>query len=293
MSEEKRENGTVRAFFNISHDLMVQLDADGIIQDCNSTWCERLGGRADGFLGRPFLDFVDTDDQNRMQDLLGHEGPHFSGGGFEMRLLHGDGSVVWVKPAAQKLSDPPIWVMAFKDLTVQKRFEAELHRSELIDDLSGAYNRRYFLNRAFEELLRSVRYQSEISLLLINLDGLADINEQYSQYAGDQVIRKSAQTCLKTLRNTDLFGRMGDGAFACLLVETPLEGALVIADRIRSAIAGNEIVYRDSLLTITASVGVSGRSGSDVSIEEMLNRAQNALNEAKQAGGNRVAKAAQ
>ncbi len=288
MKEDKKKSDDYRAFFDMSHDLMLRVGRKGDILEVNKRWYERLGGGQGRYTGRDWLEAVHPEDHALVHERLNASRKRSMTGGGEIRLQGEDGSDVWVKWEESVDEDGEQRYLVFKDISIQKRFEEELHRIEAIDGLSGAYNRRYFLNRAFEELLRSVRYESKISLLLIDIDRLTAVNEGHSQFTGDQVIRKVAQICLKTLRNTDLFGRLGGGEFGCLLVETPLSGAEIIAERIRTSFAENELVLPKTVLPVTVTIGLCHRKEGDVSIEEILKRAQSALQRGKSAGGNCV-----
>jgi len=279
-----------RLFFDHSHDLMMRVSCDGAVLEVNKQWCERLGHDPDHYLGENWIEWVYPDDYEQVNIRCNGKKKESVREGVEFRLMKQDGSALWVKMDDWAQEDLDERYLIFKDISIQKRFEEELHRIELTDELSGAYNRRHLLNRAFEELLRSVRYESDISLLLIDIDRLTAINEEYGQFTGDQVIRKIAQICMNALRNTDLFGRMGAGEFACLLVETPISGADIIAERIRRAIAENELAMTNCSLSVTVTVGLCGRREGDVSIEEILIRAQNALGQGKSFGGNCVQK---
>lgn len=287
MDEKRDSERRYRLFFDMSHDLMALVDEQGLILEVNRRWCQRLGGSENQLLGRNWIDWVALEDQPQVSHVLQEmKSPACEGIG--LRLLQQDGGELWVKWDAWSEEEGRERYLLFKDISMQKRFEEELRRVELTDELSGVYNRRYFLNRAFEELLRSVRYRSEISLLLMDVDRLKNINEGYGQYTGDQVIRKVGQICSRTLRNTDLLGRMGGGEFAALLVETDHAGAEIIAGRIRSAISGTDLLLQNGPLPVTVTIGLCSRQPGDSSIDEMLQRAQQALKSGKAAGGDRV-----
>jgi diguanylate cyclase (GGDEF)-like protein/PAS domain S-box-containing protein len=288
MMPNKLQNGVFRVFFDMSTDLMILVGAGDEILEANGSWCRGLGLSLDGCLGRVWRDFLSPRDQDRTFPGTGPDAGAGTASGLELALLHQDGTerpvLVFMQPAER----PDQRCLVFRDLTLMKRFEEELRRVQLMDELSGALSRRHFLNRSFEELLRSVRYQSDMTLLLIDIDGLGGVNERHGQYKGDQIIRRVARICMKKLRNTDLFGSLGGGTFAALLVETPLSGARVIAERLREFIALDEVFLDGVMVAVTVSQGLCGREAGDVSIEEMLGRAESLLRRAKMAGGNCV-----
>lgn len=288
MRADSDQDNAYRIFFDMCHDLMLLVDDQGRIRKVNKRWCERIGGLADLYLGQDWLGWVAAQDRSRADANLRGDDRQVPREGLDLRLLKQDGKELWVKWDVCADDNTGGLFFVFKDISLQKRFEEELHRIELKDELSGAFNRRYFLNRSFEELLRSVRYESGFCMMVIDIDRLTEVNERFDQFSGDQAIRKVAQICMKTLRSTDLFGRMGGGEFACLLIETTLPGAEIIAERICHAIADHELELSACSLPVTVTIGLCSRKDSDVSIEDILKRTQNALRRGKAAGGNRV-----
>lgn len=288
MMSDRQKQGDYRVFFDLSSDLMLRVDDQGRILEANKSWFSRLGLNPELCLGQNWRNFVAPQDHVLVEpDLEAVPGKQGSTGR-SLSLIHQDGSelsVIWQQHPDLSAGES---CHLFRDQSLVKRFEDELRKVQLVDDMSGALSRRHFLNRAFEELLRSVRYQSDMTLLLIDIDDLGGINDRHGQYHGDQVIRRVARLCMQKLRNTDLFGRMGGGTFAALLVETPVDGAQVIAERLRELIAEEELFASQEPVRVTVSLGLSGKETGDVSIEDMLNRTETILSRAKSAGGNCV-----
>lgn len=167
-----------------------------------------------------------------------------------------------------------------------ERYVSHLRTSSLasrIDPLTELLNRRGFDERLKHEIARTLRYNHPMSLLLIDVDDFKRVNDLYGHGIGDQALRSIAAAIDGSIRSIDIAGRYGGEEFAVLLPETPLEGAAVVADRIRSAVAeGAGPVHS------TVSVGVAVLAEEDASPASLLERADTALYRAKSLGKNRV-----
>jgi len=169
----------------------------------------------------------------------------------------------------------------------------ELRITARIDYLTGVANRRYFMDRFKEELTRAQRHQRELTVLHVDIDFFKQVNDTYGHNLGDEALKVMATTCLHTLRHSDVFGRLGGEEFGVLLPETDLESGLRAAERLRLAVAALEIPTEKGPLRFTISMGATQfRRGEDVEPETMLQRADQALYEAKRTGRNRVVRAA-
>lgn len=181
------------------------------------------------------------------------------------------------------------WVAIKRDLTEQKAHERLLFEMAITDSLTGVANRRQLLYRCKEELARARRYGQPLSLLMFDLDHFKQVNDTHGHGAGDAVLKAVAEACRSRLRECDLLARVGGEEFAVVLPETPGQGALVVAERLRRAIEGLAFDLGGSSVGVTASFGVACRQEEDVDPLVILSRADSALYEAKRAGRNRVA----
>lgn len=160
------------------------------------------------------------------------------------------------------------------------------------DGLTGAYNRQLFMDRAAEELSQSRRNGQTISVLLIDLDLFKRINDNYGHASGDEALRYTAKCVRNTLRDYDVFGRLGGEEFAVVLAGVDQPRALQVSNRLRETIAAGTIRHGDYSFGITMSGGLA-TAGADDSIDSILSAADIALYCAKNAGRNRIELAAQ
>ncbi|MFC0399969.1 sensor domain-containing diguanylate cyclase [Paraburkholderia rhizosphaerae] len=155
------------------------------------------------------------------------------------------------------------------------------------DGLTGIANRRYFEARLRDEYTRWQRYGGDLSILLFDLDHFKKINDQFGHVAGDSVLREMAQRVAGVVRVQDTFGRFGGEEFALLLPCTPLEDAMLVAEKIRNTIGDTPVDVQGVSVPVTASVGgASARTGVPA-YEALINEADAALYTAKRQGRNR------
>ncbi len=162
-----------------------------------------------------------------------------------------------------------------------------LDRLATTDPLTGIVNRRRFMDLASREVLRSKRSSAAISVILLDIDHLRQVNDQYGQATGDAVLLEVVNRIGLGLRTLDVLGRLGGEEFAILLPDAHLEGASVVAERLRDSIAATPMYAGDGRMTVTASLGVATLS-SDETLDGLLHRADEALGTAKRDGRNRV-----
>jgi two-component system cell cycle response regulator len=170
---------------------------------------------------------------------------------------------------------------------------AEKRRLALTDVLTGAPNRRYFLRRLSRELERVHRFGGELCLMSLDIDHFKQVNDRYGHASGDAVLQEFVRRIRHCLpRNTDWCARMGGEEFAVVLEETNIEGARIVAERLRHAMAVAPIRTRAGTVKVTVSIGVSGLGNAanrkEASVESLLQQADKHLYASKENGRNRV-----
>ena len=175
-----------------------------------------------------------------------------------------------------------------QDITDRKLLEEELHALATTDSLTGVLNRRRFLDRAREEFQAARRYGRELAFLMLDVDHFKRINDAHGHQQGDEVLRRLSRFCVDTLRQTDLFGRLGGEEFAAVLGEAGPETAAQTAERIRSGLAGMAVPLPRGTLHFAVSGGLALLQADDTDLEALMQRADEALYTAKRRGRNRV-----
>lgn len=155
------------------------------------------------------------------------------------------------------------------------------------DPLTGMRNRVAMVNSLKREIALAKRHNDFLSLLVIDIDKFKQVNDTYGHIAGDQILRQVAETIMETVRQTDMSFRYGGEEFVVVLSKTNLEGAYVIADRLRQLVEHNVVTYKEQELRVTISVGATQLTEED-NLNAFFDRADQALYRAKNNGRNRV-----
>jgi two-component system cell cycle response regulator len=165
-----------------------------------------------------------------------------------------------------------------------------LARLSTTDPVTGLRTRRYATEFLAFETLRARRYRTPLSVLLADLDHFKRVNDCYGHRVGDEVLQSVADTLRVTLRATDLAGRYGGEEFLVVLPQTDLAGARILAERIRQAVEQRTLdVGGTEPVAVTVSIGVASHGGTLETPEQLVEAADSALYDAKDAGRNRVA----
>lgn len=181
-------------------------------------------------------------------------------------------------------------IVIVEDITPRKKIEKELEKLATTDPLTGAKNRRAFLQFFEQELTRSQRYGYKFALMMLDIDNFKHINDTYGHDTGDKVLKLLVAESLGTLRGADLFGRWGGEEFIILLPDTEPEHALLVAERLRSNLTKIEICADSgNLFSFTASIGITIVEDKNSGIDDIIKKADQALYKAKEQGRNRVA----
>jgi diguanylate cyclase (GGDEF)-like protein len=173
---------------------------------------------------------------------------------------------------------------------VEATYQRRLAEIALRDPLTGVYNRRHFHERLEAEFAGARRYGHPLSLLLIDVDSLADVNTRSGRNAGDVVLTRIAQLLQESVRSPDVVARVGGDEFAVLLRETDLSGARNLGERLRRSIEQLRAVGDDAVsVTVAVAVDVpSADRESGPAPRELLASAERTLDRLKQLGTNRV-----
>ncbi len=177
-----------------------------------------------------------------------------------------------------------------RDITERKKLETKLKEKADTDFLTGANNRRKFMELATLELSRATRYKNDLSMLMMDIDFFKNINDLHGHMAGDVVLSKLSEACLKNVRENDILGRIGGEEFAILLPQTCIENAIDVAENLRKLIQNLTVYYNNgsSVINFTVSIGVASVTAKVSKLEKLLHIADKALYKAKENGRNQV-----
>lgn len=199
-----------------------------------------------------------------------------------MQWFHGR-----VYPVKVHKGDIPTAVWLAINVSEQKSLEGRLQRLSEVDDLTGVYNRRYFMKNLEREFEIAKRRNRDLSLICMDVDHFKSINDRFGHLVGDQALQHLAASIQKQLRSEDILARMGGEEFAILCLSTGLKDAFHLAERIRRAIESLEVETDHGSLKMTISLGIAELNRRDENLQAFISRADKVLYAAKDSGRNR------
>lgn len=175
-----------------------------------------------------------------------------------------------------------------RDITLRKAAEDQSWHQANFDILTDLPNRRLFMDRLQQDLRHAERAGLSMAVMFIDLDGFKDVNDSMGHEAGDLLLRLVAQRIKECLRESDTVARMGGDEFTVALNEVSADQILKVAGKITTALCQTFDV-QDTLVQISASVGIATYPADAQSPDDLINMADQAMYEAKRAGRNQVA----
>jgi diguanylate cyclase (GGDEF)-like protein len=170
----------------------------------------------------------------------------------------------------------------------KERTELRHRNAAMLDPLTGIANRRAFLQGAEILAKRHIADPRPTAVLLIDLDHFKSINDRFGHALGDRVLEVFTESARKSVRSSDLFGRLGGEEFAAVLRDASREKAVAVAQRIRETFAGSAQEVDGRPVGASVSIGIAHCQDAALDVTEMLAQADQALYFAKERGRNRV-----
>ncbi|MGE4497576.1 MAG: PAS domain-containing protein [Deferribacterales bacterium] len=264
--------------------IVSRTDLNGRILYVSDAFCraaefsrEELIGRTHSVLSHPDMD----------REVYTNLWSTISGGSVwkgELKNRSGKGNDYWISvtisPTYGKSGRINGYTAVGTDITVKKQME----KLSVTDPLTGLYNRLRLDSVFRKEIERCERYGCSLSVILIDVDGFKSINDSFGHQTGDIILREVAEVLGGSIRKTDTIGRWGGEEFLIICPETDLDGAVRLAEKLRSAVESREFMIVGS---VTCSIGVTDHGG-QITESAMMKAADQALYQAKREGRNRV-----
>lgn len=269
-------------------------DVDGTLQAINPAYCQLFEYSAAELIGKPMSMVSPAPYRGVMNELYRRfidSGMEFRGE-WEVNTKLGQSRTVLATSARISGLNPPQAVTFVIDITDKKHLENDLiEKAQLLekrareDGLTGLLNRQASFDMLDYALERCKRYQETLSVLMLDVDFFKQINDTYGHMTGDKVLKAVSGAIKQSIRTVDIAGRYGGEEFIVLLPNIDTEGAVVVAERLRSAI--QQLKFEVAEMEITASLGVASYIDND-DTEFLVNRADLALYKSKRGGRNQV-----
>jgi diguanylate cyclase (GGDEF)-like protein len=155
------------------------------------------------------------------------------------------------------------------------------------DDLTGLYNSRFLKDALHRETKRAVRYKRPLAVLFIDLDGFKSVNDAHGHLCGSRTLIEAGEVIRACARDSDVVARYGGDEFVVVLPDTPADGAVVVAQRIRDRLAARSFLASEGLdVRLTASVGIAALPDISTDPEPLLQAADAAMYRVKESGKN-------
>jgi diguanylate cyclase (GGDEF)-like protein/PAS domain S-box-containing protein len=175
-----------------------------------------------------------------------------------------------------------------RDITRRKRLEEELKFRATRDSLTGLFSRSHFLETLELACATAKRYSQVLSVSIFDIDNFKDVNDQYGHLTGDLVLERFGHIVTKQLRSSDFAGRFGGDEFIIAFPHSGAEGAAKSVDRIRKGLAEHLFRAYSGSFHVGATAGVAEFVPQEMSMQDLIQKADMALYEAKASGRNRV-----
>lgn len=185
---------------------------------------------------------------------------------------------------------PQVSILLMRDVTERVRLLEEMQQLAIQDALTELYNRRHFFALTRTMLDQAIRYQRNASVLIMDIDHFKLINDNFGHASGDRVLQKFSAACQQILRSSDILARYGGEEFVIYLPETANLNAVLVGERLRKMVAGQPMLDDLEESRITVSIGVASYlpEMGQLSLDALVDRADQALYQAKQRGRNQV-----
>ena len=192
-------------------------------------------------------------------------------------------------PKADDIDRAIIIAMArHNDMSELRRLNKELESLAKTDQLTGLYNRRYLMDVIQQEIQRSKRYKTTLSVIMIDIDFFKKVNDKYGHQIGDEVLVDVAKVILENVRACDIPTRFGGEEFLLALPDSDIKAAYNLAERIRLAVSAIKFNDGETDFGITVSMGISTLKNDESSLDPVIKRADGKLYDAKKTGRNKI-----
>ncbi len=291
----KKAHNRLDNIISSTHDIIYTMNGEGIFQFVSPSWTDLLGHELNEVVNHSFVPFVHTEDVPKCAEYLNkvlskniekNESVIY-------RVFHKDGTIRYHQSRASVLEESPqsIKFLAIaSDITQSVRQEKEiqdknreLEKLATIDYLTGLFNRVKIDEILKYELYQFGRYKSTFGIIMLDIDYFKSVNDMYGHQVGDEILIELSQELLDNSRQSDSVGRWGGEEFLIISPNIDEKGLLVQAEYIKSTIEKHTF----SIGQKTVSIGVSLVKEDD-EVHTLIQRADEALYDAKRSGRNRV-----
>lgn len=284
-----------REIVQYAHDAIISIDSSENIVLFNQAASRIFGYTNEEIIGRPLSELIPVETRKKHSGYVVEfaDAPDTSR---HMRLrtpvlaLRKNGSefAASITISKHRVGHDLEMTAIVRDIFDETRLIEDLLIASRYDALTGLYNRRRFGELLEAEINRCRRFERGFSLLMLDIDDFKKINDTYGHMMGDQMLKTFGQRLAGMIREMDVVCRWGGEEFVALLPETSMEGAFVVAEKIRSETEAARLNHEGIEIGFTVSIGLAHFASGDGSIDNAIDTVDRSLYAAKKAGKNRV-----
>jgi diguanylate cyclase (GGDEF)-like protein/PAS domain S-box-containing protein len=290
--EEQLREETVRhhILFEESPVGVVILAVDGAVVDANEQFAHMLGYTVDQVMQLHLWDWDTRADRERLRHTL--EAAKVVQERFDATYRCKDGSLVQmeVQSTGAVIGERALVFLLCRDVTEKKAMQTQVRDMDVRDPLTGVYTGRHIFERLAENSSEYLRGRGDFSVSVLGVDRFKDLTDFHGSKAGDGALRELAQTIGSVIRPYDLLGRYGSGEFVLILRNAASADIDAMLERIMEMVRGITFTLEGNKMRFTLSCGVARSSEfarDRFSSDAMVSLAEQRLNEARVAGGDR------
>lgn len=268
---------------------VIELDAAGTILAWNRTLSRVFGYEREGATGQSLALFLPPDQRlpDRISFLLNPE-RWKTRSGQTMTFMRRDGKTFQGHAVLVPVAGSQRQVLVVRDLSVLLTTQDQLHSLATADQMTGLANRQHLFDLGRVEYRRWKRYRVPLSLLIFTADQFADRSRIEPPEISDGWLRDLANILRRTVRDVDLVARLEGGMFMCLLFSTPLEGAAVLAERLRQTVNGSRFELDNGACQFSLSQAVLTANDAAADFDAFMAQARECLERVIRQGGDRI-----
>lgn len=268
-----------------SRSIIISIDTNHLITYVNDYAEEFFGYTREELIGQSVFNTiysneitVESDQKNIIDQILTYPRMYLEN---EIEATCKGGEKVWISWTNRIVYDEngkpkEIRSVGF-DITKRKQLEYQLRSLSVNDSLTGVYNRQSFLKFGVKELKRANRYNRQLSLLILRLDFFHTVES--SPEFSDEILKDLIDVCIKSVRESDIIGRLNDIEFGIILPETPIENAVFLSEQLKTKIQERNLHVNNDFF-VNASFGVAEKS-KNATFDSLLTKAFGALEQAE------------
>jgi diguanylate cyclase (GGDEF)-like protein/PAS domain S-box-containing protein len=286
--DEFQATGAFQTAFRDAPIGIALVDERGRITLANATFARISGFEADGLVGRSMSDMIENDRRDEVAvnctRLADDECSSFAA---TLRLRRADRSTAWVALTISPDADArrQTFVYQVQDISEGRSIAGRLEHLIDHDFLTGLFNRRRFEQELDLQIARQRRSSPPAAILMLDLDGFKEVNDQFGHVVGDELLRGLSVALRERCRETDVLARLSGDEFAILLPGTDRQQAEIVAADVIALVRRHRAALGSRIAQVTASVGVA--LFDDLDATQLVALVDAAMYAAKEAGGDR------